>query len=75
MGDDIVWSAWRHAADVWCLYAGDEMEEIWKPYIEGYYEASTLGNIRSVDREVLLMERLVLGKALYSSLLKTVKVT
>lgn len=53
MGDDIVWSAWRHAADVWCLYAGDEMEEIWKPYIEGYYEASTLGNIRSVDREVL----------------------
>lgn len=29
------------------------MEEIWKPYIEGCYEASTLGNIRSVDREVV----------------------
>lgn len=27
--------------------------EIWKSYIEGYYEASTMGRIRSVDRKVM----------------------
>ena len=27
--------------------------EIWKPYIKGYYEASSEGNIRSVDRTVI----------------------
>lgn len=27
--------------------------EIWKPYIEGHYEASTSGDIRSVDKIVL----------------------
>lgn len=26
------------------------MEEIWKPYIDGFYEVSNLGRIRSVDR-------------------------
>jgi len=26
--------------------------EIWKTYIEGYYEVSNLGNIRSIDRYV-----------------------